>query len=128
MNQETIVAWHDYETILRQSNTRRYFREREVWWLALGLNLGAEENGKGPEFSRPVLILRKFNQNFFLGVPLSTVPKRGKYYYTFTLGSNYPTALLSQVRALAASRLINRDGKINREEFMRLRAQLRNLL
>ena len=40
-----------------------YFYEREIWWASLGENIGFEQNGKDENFSRPVLILKKFNNH-----------------------------------------------------------------
>lgn len=31
-----------------------------------------EQDGKNAEFTRPVLVLRKFNHSLFLGIPLTT--------------------------------------------------------
>jgi hypothetical protein len=42
--------------------TRLYFREGEVWWVRLGKNIGCETDGKSREFTRPVIILKKYNQ------------------------------------------------------------------
>ncbi len=39
-----------------------FFKEAEVWWIHIGLNIGFETNGKGEEFTRPVLILKKYNK------------------------------------------------------------------
>lgn len=39
-----------------------YFREREIWWCSVGINIGDEEDGKNNLFERPVLILKKFNE------------------------------------------------------------------
>lgn len=35
------------------------FNEREVWWCAIGVNVGYEIDGKGKDFARPVLVLKK---------------------------------------------------------------------
>jgi hypothetical protein len=37
------------------------FREKEIWWCSIGINIGDEQDGKNELFERPVLILRKFN-------------------------------------------------------------------
>ena len=58
---------------------RLYFREGEVWWVRLGHNVGYEANGKSREFTRPVIILKKYNQYSFLALPLTTVPKPNPY-------------------------------------------------
>jgi len=35
-----------------------YVKEREVWWISIGVNVGAEIDGKNELFERPVLIFR----------------------------------------------------------------------
>ena len=41
---------------------RPYFKEREIWWVNLGVNVGFEQDGKGDNFERPILILKKFGE------------------------------------------------------------------
>jgi mRNA interferase MazF len=45
-------------------------KEREIWICNLGDNVGFEEDGKGNDFTRPVLILKVFNRRFCYVVPL----------------------------------------------------------
>lgn len=43
-------------------NTRKeliFYRQREIWWCALGINIGFEQDGSDIEYRRPVLILTK---------------------------------------------------------------------
>lgn len=37
----------------------------EVWMCSLGRNIGFEQNGSGNNFSRPVLVVKKFNNKMF---------------------------------------------------------------
>jgi len=54
-------------------------REGEIWWVRLGKNIGYETYGKSREFTRPVIILKKYNQYSFLALPLTTAPKPNPY-------------------------------------------------
>jgi mRNA interferase MazF len=49
----------------------------------LGQNIGNEEFGKGNEFQRPVLIIKKLTKNIFIGVPLITTLKENDYFHQF---------------------------------------------
>jgi mRNA interferase MazF len=60
-----------------------YCNEREIWWAAIGLNIGFEEDGKGAEYARPVLVVRKFGGGLFYALPLSTTERRGPFYHPF---------------------------------------------
>jgi len=90
-----------------------FFREGEIWWIHLGVNVGFEMDGKGIESMRPILIVKKYNQFSFLAVPLSTSPKKNKYRISVGVvdGKN-AVANLSQMRNIDSKRLINKIGHI----------------
>jgi mRNA-degrading endonuclease toxin of MazEF toxin-antitoxin module len=71
---KSYAEWHILKTTI-QHRTPPPFREREIWWCHLGLNIKHEADGKGNELRRPVLVLRKFNTNCFIGVPLTTASR-----------------------------------------------------
>lgn len=96
--------------------------------MAIGQNVGDEEDGKGRDFVRPVLIIRKFNQSLFYGLPLSTAIKRGKYYYGLTIRGRKNVALLSHMRDYDSKRLIDRLAVINETEYARIQLALIMLL
>ncbi|MFA7252365.1 MAG: type II toxin-antitoxin system PemK/MazF family toxin [Candidatus Paceibacterota bacterium] len=60
----------------------------EVWMISLGRNIGFEQNGIGLNFSRPVLVVKKFNNKMFWCVPLSTKQKQIDFYFNFTDPNN----------------------------------------
>ena len=84
-----------------------YFRERDVWWAAIGTNIGFEQDGKGERAQRPVLVLRKFNRHVLLVIPLSTRHKPGnKYYISLTSPDAVErSAIISQLRLIDIRRL-----------------------
>jgi len=49
--------WTELKIKIHSQERVFYFREREIWWTSLGLNIGFEQNGKNKRFERPVLIL-----------------------------------------------------------------------
>lgn len=80
--------------------------EGEVWWCVVGKNLGREQNGSDGDFSRPVLILKKFNSEMFWGVPLTSRQKDLDYYYNFTdPEGNKAAIIIAQIRLLSTKRL-----------------------
>jgi mRNA interferase MazF len=91
----------------RKDSEGVYFREREVWWAQLGVNVGFEQDGKGELVQRPALILRKFNKHVMLVLPLSTKHKPGnQYYFRFMCPDGAErSAILSQIRLIDIKRL-----------------------
>lgn len=105
------------------------FKEREVYWASVGENVGFEQNGKGVDFARPVLIIKKLNKNLFFGVPLSTQSRAGSFFFEFELLLNQKsTALLVQAKVYDAKRLAKKIGMIKEEDFKLLKDDLKNLL
>jgi len=107
---------------------RTFFKESEVWWCSLGVNIGDEENGKGDNFTRPVLVFKKFNHNIFLGIPLSTQLKEDKYYYRFHFKGRMQSLLLSQIRLIDAKRLLNKLGELPEPELIGIKEKFRQLI
>jgi mRNA-degrading endonuclease toxin of MazEF toxin-antitoxin module len=122
-------AWHKLKYKIHfNDNIPAGYKEREIWWVSLGNNVGVEEDGKGDMFNRPVLIIRGFSKYQFWGVPLSTTAKTGKYYYKFVVNGKVSTALLSQLRVLDTKRFINKYGMVNTRDFTALKRKLKEFL
>ena len=72
--------WTPVKTNINNNGAHpRGYKEREIWICNVGENIGFEEDGKGNEFIRPVLILKVFNKQFCHIVPLSKTNKGGKF-------------------------------------------------
>ncbi len=73
------LDWLKVKINLRSSKAKPLFKEGEVWWCSIGINIGVEIYGKGKKFTRPVLIFKKFNEGSFLGIPLTTQIREEKW-------------------------------------------------
>jgi len=122
----------DNWNILKKKLDRREkypsFKESQIWWLNVGLNVGDEECGKGTRSVRPVLILKKFNNHFFLAVPLSSKQKDNKYYFNFEFREKEQAAIMCQVRCFSAKRLGDLYGELKEELFRSIRKKTGKLL
>jgi len=125
---ENQLAWFKLKQRLNGNKRSIFFREGEVWWCALGLNVGSEENGKNTNFERPVIILCKFGGNMFLGLPLTSRPRYGRFYYTFRFRSNNSTVILSQLRSLSTKRLMRSMGKVDMKPLTNIKDRAKELL
>jgi mRNA interferase MazF len=77
-------AWNEEKKIRDQEERIVFFREREVWWCAVGINIGREQNGKDKQFQRPVLIIKRINTEMFLGIPLTSRFHKNSYIEKIT--------------------------------------------
>ena len=103
---------------------RLYFREGEVWWVRLGHNVGYEANGKSREFTRPVIILKKYNQYSFLALPLTTVPKPNPYRLPVGMvDGRQAFATLSQLRNIDSKRLVKKIARLDAGIFIAIKKE-----
>ena len=105
------------QNLHEKSSKSPFFKERDIWWLSIGVNVGFEEDGKHENFVRPVLVLKKFNNEIFLGVPLSTKLKDNKYYVQITVKEKIVSALTSQVRVFSSKRIWNKLAELDKGDF-----------
>ena len=112
------------QTKQKADNTPRKigFKPREIFWIRLGQNIGDEEFGKGNEFQRPILIVRKLTSNLFMGIPLTSKIKEEKeYFYTVSYatknGSMKNSLMLLQLKTFDKKRLMGRVGKLDIKQF-----------
>lgn len=120
--------WNELKIQLHNNKKEQYFKERDIFWVSIGVNIGFEQDGKGEIFSRPVLIVKKYGKNIFFGIPLSTQLKEGSFFFDFELDGQKSSALLVQARIYDAKRLENKIGKIFVDDFKRLKTKLGELL
>jgi len=78
-------------------------------------------DGKGLNFARPVLVFKKFNNETFWAIPLTTKVKVGKYWFPVNLEDGVKrTAVLSQVRLVDAKRLYQKIGVLDEDNYQKL--------
>ena len=121
-------SWNNIKKQLNDKKTKVFFKERDIFYISFGKNIGYEQDGKGENFERPVIVLRKFNNNVFLCVPLTTKPKDNQFYYTFVFGSKKNGAILSQIKLIDSKRLVNKKGVISKNDFNDLKRKISKLL
>lgn len=130
---KNLDGWNNFKKKLDNRGDIPMFKERDIWWTAIGHNIGVEENGKGDEFKRLVLIIKKFNSSMFWGIPTSSAQKSGKYYrmVNYLDDKGRPTKsclLLSQMRIFDARRSMQKYGMIRREEIDVVKEKISRLL
>ena len=120
--------WSELKQKLNNRKAVPTFKEREVWWCSIGANVGCEEDGKNQLFNRPILVVRKFNNNLFLAIPLSSQIKENRYYHKIHLQDKEGSVLLSQIRVLEGKRLNHKIATITKEQFEIVREKIRGVI
>jgi mRNA interferase MazF len=118
MHKKDFTKWNTLKQDLHQKRPEHIvFKERDIWWCSIGCNIGDEEDGKHDLFSRPVLILKKFNKNIFYGLPMTTKNKENLYYVPVTFKGKVVSVLISHMRLLDKKRLGRRLGHLDTKDF-----------
>ena len=96
---------------------RIQFHEREIWWCAIGINIGSEQHSQTGDFSRPIIVFKRWSPNIFWGIPLTTKLKSVDFRFRFTLAGIENDALIVQLRAFDSKRLLRKVGTLSLFEF-----------
>jgi mRNA interferase MazF len=124
--------WNEIKITIEYENIIVGFKERDIFYMNMGKNIGFEQDGKGENFVRPVVIIKGFNKNMFFGIPLSTKMKEGKFYYKFQFQKKDELveniALLSQMRLFSTKRLLNKIGVISKKDFIKMKNEFKSLI
>jgi len=112
-------TWNEIKKKVDEKNINSdfFFLEREIWWISLGLNLGVEADGKGADFERPVLIIKKFNAHMIWVVPLTSKSFSDQYHIKINHGSDESWACVSQIKTISTKRLMRKIWTVNQVEF-----------
>jgi mRNA interferase MazF len=96
-------------------------KERDLWWISLGENIGSEINGKSKLFSRPGIILKKLSHGFYLIVPTTTQKREGTWYVNIHHNDIDMYACLHQIRTVDYRRLSTKFGQISHGELIKIK-------
>jgi mRNA interferase MazF len=105
------------------------YKTRDIFNVKVGKNIGFEQNGKGNEFVRPVVVYKKFTKDMFIGIPLTTTKREGNFFFHFEFIPNKTSvAILPQAKLFSSKRLLNKIGVINKSDYEKLKIEYLKLL
>jgi len=116
--------WHGKKELIDEIKQRPFFHEREIWFCHIGLNIGFEQDGSSEEFLRPVVIIRKFTDKIFWGIPLTRskehhkINKKSEKYY-------YSLVFIPGVKSVA---ILSQMGMMEEKDFKMLKQKLKDLI
>lgn len=127
--QKDFDKWNEQKKEINERMDAPFYHEREVWWCALGVNVGFEQDGSGRQYDRPVLILKGLSAQTFVAIPLTTSKHEHPLRPSIgMLEGKEARALLSQVRMVDAKRLIRKIEYLEQTRFEDIRKAVRDML
>jgi mRNA-degrading endonuclease toxin of MazEF toxin-antitoxin module len=126
--QKDFDRWNNLKKKIQDKQNVSCFREREICFISLGINIGYEQDGKHNKFERPIIVFQKLNKNLFLGLPLTNTVKENRFYFNFEFKNKTRGIILSQIRLLDAKRIQRKIGNMSKLDFQNLNKKLKKLL
>lgn len=120
--------WNKNKIQIENKQEKYLFKEGDIWWCGVGLNIKSESCGKGDEFRRPVLVLKKLSGDSFIGIPLSTKLKTGSWFFEFEFHTEKINALIYQIKMMHSNRMQRRIGVIEGEKLKQIKEKIKLLL
>jgi len=118
-------GWNKKKQKLDHKNGGAHCHEREIWWCSIGVNVGSEQYSQTGDFSRPVVVVRRFTEDIFWGIPLTTKIKEWvPFRFRLLVGDTVNDALVLQMRAYDRKRLMRYIGIVPQDVFATLTAAI----
>ncbi len=73
--------WNNLKKIFEKEERKFFAHPREIWWCSLGVNLGAEIDGKNDNFERPVLVISVYSRETMFVLPITSKEKNDKFHF-----------------------------------------------
>ncbi len=122
-------AWNKFKKIIDNKDSLSYFREWQVWFISMWVNIWFEQNWKNTNFSRPVLVIKKFNKNIFLWVSLTTRKKKSDYIFQiWKINNKENYIILSQIRLYSSKRLLSHIWWVSKDLNKYIKEKITKLL
>jgi mRNA interferase MazF len=125
--QKDFDKWNNLKKIFEKENRELFAHPREVWWCSLGVNLGAEIDGKNDSFERPVLVIKVYSRETMFVLPVTSKEKNDTFHYRiFVKIKNIKTGeyeekpvwvKLTQARVISNKRLLRKVDLISAHDF-----------
>jgi mRNA interferase MazF len=111
-----------------EKTSKIYFREGDIWWCSIGLNVASESYGKGEEFRRPILIIKKLSHDTCIAIPLTSKEKVGSWFAEITIGGERKWAMLYQIKMIHKKRFQRKIAELDEKDVALVKEKLKTLL
>ena len=127
--------WNELKKQFEGGQREVFGYPREVWWCSLGVNIGAEIDGKNENFERPVIVMRVYNKETMLVLPTTGRARADKFHLPIevdgkntTTGEVYKRTVyvkLTQARVISNKRLLRKVDVIGETDFKKIQDAFR---
>ena len=106
----------------------RFYTLREIWWCRLGVNVGEEQDGRGVQFLRPVLIIQGLGPVACFVAPLTTSHREHPFRIPIGLVDGKEARVnISQMRVIDTRRFVEKIGFLEKPTFYLVRKAVKDM-
>lgn len=113
--------WNTKKQFIDENHRNVFCYPREIWWCAVGTNIGAEIDGKNHNFERPVIIMKVYNKETVFVLPLTTQKKTDKFHFFIETQGHKAEVILTQGRVISNKRLLRKMYMLSESKFKELK-------
>lgn len=117
--------WNSVKKRIHSEELKVSIRAGEIRWVACGVNVGSEIDGKGESFTRPMLVVHVVGSVLALVVPLSTKLKNVAGYVPFELQGKRISLCVHQMRIISQRRVLARKGRISDKRLRQVKSEIK---
>lgn len=125
---KNFAKWNCNKIQLEDCHRKILYKEGEIWWTHIGVNLGVESCGKGENFQRPVLILKKLGKYSCIVLPVTTQPQNGHSYIQYSQREHTVWIMLNQIKTISIKRIYRRQLTLLEKDFIHIKSGFINFL
>ena len=121
-------AWNELKKELDGDAITAFAYPREIWWCSLGVNIGAEIDGKNENFERPVIVMKVYNKETLLILPITSRQKDDPFHHKIQTKQKTVWVKLTQPRIISNKRLLRKVNVLGESEFEALKTRWKDSL
>ena len=123
--QKKFDRWNAEKKKIHDRSSAPFAYPREMWWCSFGANVGAEIDGKNDNFERPALIVRVYNKDTMLVLPITSRSKNDTFHVAVQVPVGTVWVVLTQARVISSKRLLRKLGVLPADVFDQVTKRVR---
>ncbi len=124
--QKDFDSWNSLKKQISNNYIDVFAHPREIWWCSIGINVGAEIDGKNENFERPIIVMKVYNKETLLVLPITTKYKDDIFHHKITTQQKTAWVKLTQLRVISSKRLNRKVDILGETEFKILKTVWKN--
>ncbi len=122
--QKDFARWAQVAEGIERRKRPEMIKPGVIYWCNVGVNVGTIEDGKGPRFTRPALVLSTSEGGQVIIVPITSQKKAGPNSFEIVVNGRIEHLLFAQMRPIDALCLEAFIDELDDATFMKARNKL----